>query len=1570
MRRQLWLSAPVRVSALALLLLGFTFSFAADDALPPGVISVLKGHTEAVYAVAFTPDGKYVVTASFDKTLKVWETDTGKEFKTFGGTAGHQNLVLCVAISPDGTLVASGSSDNTAKLWDFPTNKPLREFVQTDSVNAVALSPDGARIAGAGKDGTVKVWTTADGKEAFSLPGHGGGATGVAFSVNGQLLVTSAADKMLRFWNPANGQPLVGLGAHTAPITSVAINPNNTAVYTAGEDGLLKFWTVPPVASRPLAGGPHGDAATCVALSADGNTILSGSADKTVRLSNFATGQTTKALAAPAPVLSTALAPNGATVAAGTANNRLILWNAADGKTVGDVVAHGGPVNGVAFHPQATQLLTAGGDGLLKQWALPFVPARSLAHPDAVASVFATSDGKRLLTGGQDKIVRSWNLANPAQPERQFTGHTAPVTAVVLSPNGQSLVSAGEDATIRFWNQTNSQMTELLGAHAAAITALSFNPNGQQLLSSSADGALKLWQLPAVTPKPFVHPDQVTSAVLAPDGNRLITGCADKQVRLWNLTNGQVERTFPPLTLAVNAVAISANGNSIAAGGADKTLTVWNAADGKEVKKFALNAAVQSVAFSSDGNFVAGGLADNSIHVFDVAMGKETKALTGHTGAVTGLHFTTKGDQLIAASADKTIQVWNIADGTSKAKLDHGAAIHCLALSKDGAKIASGGADKSVKVWTLADSKLAATIPTTGEVRGVSFNADDSRIAVGGADNRAAIYGMDGKMVEFFPHEGAVLAVAFHGDGKRVLTASADKTARQWTTTLLWQANHAGPVRAASFSPKGDRIVSVGDDKTLQVWNPADGKNLKSVTAHEGAVVGLALNVDGTKAVTTGADKKLKVWNLVAAPAVVEDKPVVIALPGAASAAAISPNGVRVAASITDGSGTALRVFDVASGKEMLNLADHTGAIRSLAFLADNRTLVTASADKTAKLLDMNVLAVIDAHAGGVTGVAFHSNGTQALSGGADKTVKLWDLATGKAAKTFGPLPDAISSVAFNRDFTQVGATAGKTVKAWNLADNTEVLTLTHPAEVASVSFSVDKMKIATAGADHLVRVWDVATRQELQWFPHTDAVKSVVFHANNTNIVSASADKTVSIHTIGATRVIPVGAPIRALAVMPNGSHVLTAGDDKKVRLWNVQTGAAEPRMLEGSEKPLRAVAVSKNNVLVAAGGDDQTVRLYTFADGKLLASFKTPGAVRGLAFSPNNATLIAACADKSIASWNVVFNAGQPLPPNFGKALTTYNHGASANDVTFAPDSATFYSGSADKSIKMWKFASEAPVKNFPHPNLVDAVAFNNTGALLATGCHDGHVRIFELGKGALQKDINAHPGMPPAGPAAVYCLAWTPDGKQIVSGSLDHSLKLWDATSGTLVREFKAYKEKEFEKGHRDAIYALSGTLVREFKAYKEKEFEKGHRDAIYALAFSNDGKFLATGSSDRTIKIWNVADGIVVRELVNPNLKPPAAPLLPPSHPGHVYGVRFTSDDKHLISVGGAPAGKGFLGVWNVEDGKLLVSQEMPGGTCYSVALSPDGTKLAIGTGGVRSGGEDVNHSYVIKMPEVK
>ncbi|HEV2947979.1 MAG TPA: hypothetical protein VGX70_11410 [Gemmataceae bacterium] len=1244
--------------AAAVAMMATVWIIAAADEQPAGVTATLRGHTETLYAVAFSPDGRMVTTGSFDKTIKLWDL-SGKEIRTYNGPAGHQNLVLSLAFSRNGQMLASGSSDNTAKIWDVPLSSPLREFAFAAPVGAMTLSPDGTKIAGGGSDGAIKVWNTADGKPMQTITGHTGAVNDLAYSANNQLLASAGADQTLRFWNAGDGKPIASVLAHSGPVSAVAIHPNNTLAYSAGVDGTPKLWQLPIPGSRAFPA--FAEAVTQVVESPNGAQILSASADKNVRLSNFADGQLVRQFAgAGAGVTTAAMAPNGPLVAGGTADNRVLIWNAADGKLLHQCLAHGAPVTSIAFHPQNTHLLSAGKDGSIKLWTMPPLPARTLTHPGAVLAVSASADGKRLYTGGDDKILRSWDLTKD-QVEKQFTGHTAAVTAVVVSANGQVIATGSADKTVRIWDPAAGKEKIALAAHTGSVTSLSLHPNGQQLLSSSEDGTIKIWQLPVTPPA--------------------------------NAPAGPV--TIPPLR----------------------------------------------------------------------------------------------------------------------------------------------------------------------------------------------------------------------------------------------QIAHGAPVRQAFFSPKGDQVLSWGDDKALKIWNAADGKPIKSIPAKE-PIASVGMSADGSKIVVAETKGAISVW-----PNPPGDKPIAeFAMPAAVQTIAVSPNGARLAVASENKGSSVIRVVDATNGKELVAFADHAGAVRSLAFGGDNRTVISASADKTVRFSDAGVIAALDAHAGGVTTVAFNNNGAQALTGGADKTIKLWDLAAGKVIKTLGPFDAPVTAAVYNRDFTQIGAAIGSAVKIFNAADGKEVISLPHPAAVTSLSFSPDKTKLGTGAADNLTRVWDLASGKELQAFRHAGPVSSVVFHNDNKTVISGGADKVVSVDTVSAIRVIAASpAPLRALAVTPSGSHVLTAGDDKNVTIWNAGSGARERQL--AAEGPVLSLAVSRNGVLLAAGGADQKVRVYQFADGKLLGQFTTPGQAKSLAFSPNNQVLTA-CADKSVLAWNVVYNPGQPVSPDFGKLIASNAHAGPATGVAVAPDGTHFYSGSLDQTIKDWKLAAETPTKNLGHPNLVDAVAFNSAGALLATGCHDGNLRVWDVAKSQAIRTVAAHIAMNQ--PSPIYSVSWSPDDKFLLTTSLDMTLKLWDAADGK---------------------------LIREFKAYKEKVFEKGHRDQVFCAAFTPDGKSIVSSGSDRTIKLWNVADGNVIREFVNPNVKSAssALPGSPVAHPGWVYSLRFTPDGKFLVSAGNAPKWHGYLAVWNVADGRLLYGEELSLGPIYSAGVSPDGKLLALACG---SRGRDLQETngYILKMPD--
>ncbi len=1229
--------------------------------------------------------------------------------------------------------------------------------------------------------------------------------------------------------------------------------------------------------------------------------------------------------------------PANTFIAAGTQDSRIFLWNNADGKPLANWLAHTGAVHSVQVNAQGTQLMSAGGDGLVKFWALPPVPPRMLTHPDAVLAAVASPDGKKLYTGSNDKLVRTWDTTKQAV-EKQFTGHAGPVTAVAVSANLQILASGSADNTIRLWNQATAKESDVLLAHSAPVTALGINAANTQMLSASEDGTVKLWALPLVAPKSFIHSDQIMSLVLSADGNKMLTAGNDKIVRLWNLASGAKEKDYAGPTTPIVSLAVSGNGATIAAASADKTVTLWNAADAKVLQKLPMPAAPQAVAFSADAQSVFVGLADNSIKQIKIADGKEIKTLPAvHKGAIVGLALNGKGDLLFSASADKTIQTWALPEGAPKAKFDHVAPIIAMTLSKDGTRLAAL-AEKVVKVWTVADGKEVAALKLPVDAKGISLSPDNTRVIVACADKLARIYELDGKLLETLPHDGVVNGVAFV-DAKKVITGGADKLARLWTSSLVWQRQHQGPVRQALFTPKGDQIVSAGDDKTIKLWNAADGKEVKAFT-NESPITHLSLNADATKIATAGADKNVKIWTLAdgksSAP---------MAMPAAVQSLSLTPNGQRFAVALLDGASQVIRVHDIALGKDIQVFVDHTAPVKTLQWLADGRTLVTASADKTARLLDVGVVSALAAHPAGPMFAQYHGNGTQLVTAGADKTVKLWDLAKMNVLKSFGPVADPIKAIAFSKDFTRIGAAAGKIVKVWTIADGKEIASLSHSAEVLSLSFSQDGTRIATGAADKQTRLWEIATSKELQFFAQDDAVDAVILTPAN-NLVISAAGKLTRLDTASILRAVPADAgAVHGLAIVPANTHVLTAGADKIVKLWNLTSGAKEREFL-GATGAVRAVAISKNSLLLAATGADQVVRVYQFADAKDLGAVKVGGEVRTLAFTPNSLALVGGTVGKSLQAWGVPFTPGQPLPKDFLKPVQSFTTADVLPEFTIAADSVSIYSAGQDKAMHVWKLASPAPTRSFAYGANVDAVAFQPNSTLLAAAGHDGKIRFFDLVKNAQAKDITAHirdiNKQQVAQP--IYSLTFSPDGKQLLTSSYDNSIKLWDVAGGN---------------------------MVREFKPYMVKDFEKGHQEPVYTAAFSPDGKFIATGSSglERTIKIWNVGDGSVVRDLANPNYK--TAPMFPPaSHPGAVTNLRFTKDGKYLISVGDAPANKGFLAVWDWQAGKMLYDNTaLQLGVFYGLALSPDQKTLVVSAGNRdrKFASPDFNAAYLLKMP---
>ncbi|KAH8662952.1 WD40-repeat-containing domain protein [Tricladium varicosporioides] len=560
------------------------------------MLQTLEGHTNEVSSVAFSPDGKQVVSGSYDGTVRLWDVVTGKQ--VLPALEGHTSLVTSVAFSPDGKQVVSGSYDNTVRLWDAATGKQVLPALEghTSEVSSVAFSPDGKQVVSGSWDKTVRLWDVATGKQVLpALEGHTSQVSSVAFSPDGKQVVSGSWDKTVRLWDVVTGkQVLLALEGHTSLVTSVAFSPDGKQVVSGSYDETVRLWDVATGKQVLPALEGHTNEVSSVAFSPDGKQVVSGSYDKTVRLWDVATGkQVLPALEGHTnEVSSVAFSPDGKQVVSGSDDNTVRLWDVATGKQVLPALeGHTSEVNSVAFSPDGKQVVSGSWDGTVRLWDVAtgkqVLPALE-GHTSLVNSVAFSPDGKQVVSGSDDDTVRLWDVATGKQVLPALEGHTSQVNSVALSPDGKQVVSGSDDNTVRLWDTaTGKQVLPALEGHTSEVSSVAFSPDGKQVVSGSRDKTVRLWDVVTgkqVLPALEGHMILVRSVAFSPDGKQVVSGSYDKTVRLWDVATGkQVLPALEGHTSEVSSVAFSPDGKQVVSGSYDNTVRLWDVATGKQV---------------------------------------------------------------------------------------------------------------------------------------------------------------------------------------------------------------------------------------------------------------------------------------------------------------------------------------------------------------------------------------------------------------------------------------------------------------------------------------------------------------------------------------------------------------------------------------------------------------------------------------------------------------------------------------------------------------------------------------------------------------------------------------------------------------------------------------------------------------------------------------------------------------------------------------------------------------------------------------------------------------------------
>jgi hypothetical protein len=299
---------------------------------------VQLGHSAATVAIAFSPDGKFVLSGSDDRTMKLWEVSTGREIRTF---RGDDSNVTAVAYSPDGRLALSGSTDGTVKLWDMITGKGRRMLKgHSAAVTAVAFSPDNRLALTGSKDQTCRLWDLATGKELKIFRGHTHWVNAVVFAPNGRYVLSGSSDSTLKLWEVASGRSVHTFDNAEEWVLSIAVSPDGRYVLAGGWQDIALWETATRRKVRSFKG--HTGNITSLGVSSDGDRIVSGSDDHGIKLWNARTGEEILSFEGHLDeVHAVAFSRDDRYVLSGGADMTTRIWNAATGTEIVRMVSSG-----------------------------------------------------------------------------------------------------------------------------------------------------------------------------------------------------------------------------------------------------------------------------------------------------------------------------------------------------------------------------------------------------------------------------------------------------------------------------------------------------------------------------------------------------------------------------------------------------------------------------------------------------------------------------------------------------------------------------------------------------------------------------------------------------------------------------------------------------------------------------------------------------------------------------------------------------------------------------------------------------------------------------------------------------------------------------------------------------------------------------------------------------------------------------------------------------------------------------------------------------------------------------
>jgi len=845
----------------------------------PVIKKKLSGHESEVLAVGISPNGQYVVSASYDESIRLWEVKTGKCLKTLFGKSSFE----CVSFSADCKYALAGYGDGSLEYWDLELGICVKNLAgHKDEIKCVALTPDGnyAVSGGGKKDKTFRLWDIVNGKCLYISTEHVSSVECIAISANANRAITGGKyDKSIKIWDLNQGNCVRSLIGHTSPISKLTITPDGKFAISASEEELkLRLWNLDSGICEQILEG-HTSTVGCISITPDGKHSMSGeewgSRDLIVwdlfsgKCVKRFTGQSTE-------FFCVAVTPDGSGAITGH-NSDIYIWDIEKSKNIDPKVKANG-IGSIAITADGKQVLLGGNENI-QVWNFD---KHECVNNFSIKTneddyVTETLNDNNTDVGNNEGELHIWNLKTGACVNK-LSGYSGWVNNIAITPDSKRMLLDWE--IFGLWDINTGECIRTFVSDIHYITCFSITNDGRYAVTGSDEGLLNLWNLETgeCEKSLIACEDKIGCVAITPEGKHVISteGMFGTILQHWNMITGECINSLEGHTDSISCVDITSDGKHCLSGSLDNSIRIWDLETGKCCNTLlGHDGAISCLAIYSDDRRVVSGGYDNILRIWDVKTGECLKTLSGHSELVNSVVVTPDDKQVISGSSDKSIRIWDISTGKCLRNYTYESEITSVAVTSDGLHVISASGINNAVYEQYGEYDYFRS-----EVRLIEINLDNT-LMVAVCDNTLDIWDLrEGKCIASRKQTYEISCFRFVPDiNSGTFLVMAKNIYDSSENLLLWDLEnndsiefqgYTGNISCMAISPDGKYVI-VGryrDDLTtdthnaLELWDFESRRCIYTYTGHIGKIISVSITPDGKRAISAGEDKTLRVWNL------------------------------------------------------------------------------------------------------------------------------------------------------------------------------------------------------------------------------------------------------------------------------------------------------------------------------------------------------------------------------------------------------------------------------------------------------------------------------------------------------------------------------------------------------------------------------------------------------------------------------------------------------------------------------------------------------------------------------------